>query len=66
MSYRGHVKDGQIILDEPAYLPEGAAVNIEVANPGGRITRASAKPQKFEPIHMPGPSLADELVQDRR
>jgi|GEM_PF-3022445 len=68
MTYRGHVKNGQITLDESAQLPEGAKVNVEVQEPGSRIThpRVRIKPRKFNPIHMPGPSLADELVQDRR
>ncbi len=30
MTYRGHVKNGQITLDEPVELPEGAAVNVDV------------------------------------
>lgn len=30
MTYRGHVKNGQILLDEPAPLPEGARVRVEV------------------------------------
>ena len=30
MTYRGHVRNGQITLDEPARLPEGAAVNVNV------------------------------------
>jgi len=30
MTYRGHVKNGQIMLDEPTPLPEGAGVNVEV------------------------------------
>lgn len=30
MTYRGHVKDGQIAFDEPVVLPEGAAVCVEV------------------------------------
>jgi len=30
MTYRGHIKNGQILLDEPAQLPEGAEVQIEV------------------------------------
>jgi hypothetical protein len=29
MTYRGHVKNGQITLDEPVALPEGVAVNVE-------------------------------------
>lgn len=30
MTFRGHVKNGQIQLDEPIQLPEGAKVNIVV------------------------------------
>ena len=29
MTFKGHVKSGQIVLDEPMSLPEGAAVNVE-------------------------------------
>ena len=30
MTYRGTVKDGVIVLDEPVRLPNGAAVRVEV------------------------------------
>jgi len=30
MTYRGHVKNGQIAFDEPITLPEGAEVQVEV------------------------------------
>ena len=30
MTYRGHVKNGQIALDEPVRLPEGAEVQVAV------------------------------------
>jgi hypothetical protein len=30
MTYRGHIKSGQIVLDEPVSLPEGAVVNVEL------------------------------------
>ena len=30
MTYCGHVKNGQITLDKPATLPEGARVRVEV------------------------------------
>ena len=29
MPYRGHVKSGVVVLDEPLPLPEGTAVSIE-------------------------------------
>ena len=28
MTYRGHVKDGQVVLDQPSQLPEGAEVDV--------------------------------------
>jgi hypothetical protein len=31
MTYRGRVKNGQILLDDPVVLPEGTEVRIEVA-----------------------------------
>jgi hypothetical protein len=30
MTYHGHIKNGQITLDEPVSLPEGAEVNVEL------------------------------------
>ena len=29
MVYRGHVKNGVVVLDDPQALPEGAEVNVE-------------------------------------
>ena len=42
MTYRGHVEKGAIVLDEPAQLPDGALVTIQLASaqPGGSATRA--------------------------
>ncbi len=31
MTYKGHVRNGAIVLDEPINLPEGAAVSFEIA-----------------------------------
>lgn len=31
MTYVGHVENGAIVLDEPAALPDGAVVTIELA-----------------------------------
>ena len=33
MVYQGSVKNGMVVLDEPATLPEGARVRIELADP---------------------------------
>lgn len=32
MTYRGHVKNGQITLDEPAELPEGSEVQVALVD----------------------------------
>ncbi len=34
MTYRGHVRNGRIALDESARLPEGATVKVEVVETG--------------------------------
>jgi hypothetical protein len=68
MTYRGHVKNGQIALDEPAQLPEGVAVSVQLLEDAVHITkpRERKKPEKILPLRMPGGSLAEELVRDRR
>jgi hypothetical protein len=30
MTYRGHIKNGTVVLDAPVALPEGAVVRVEV------------------------------------
>lgn len=30
MTYRGHVENGVVVLDEPTELPEGAVVEVDV------------------------------------
>jgi hypothetical protein len=39
MVYRGHVKDGMVVIDAPSALPEGAEVRVEVVVAGaeGRL-----------------------------
>jgi hypothetical protein len=32
MTYRGHIQNGQIVLDEPANLPDGSPVTVIVSN----------------------------------
>jgi hypothetical protein len=38
MTYRGHIKNGQIMLDEPVELPEGGVVNVEIVDNGSKIS----------------------------
>jgi hypothetical protein len=73
MTYRGHIKDGKITLDEPARLPEGAEVSVEILQKtsqynGVRITRPK-NPQPLrpiKPIELPGGPLSDDIIRDRR
>jgi hypothetical protein len=30
MTYRGHIENGAVVLDEPAVLPEGAEVEVAI------------------------------------
>ena len=68
MTYRGHVKNGQILLDQAVQLPEGTAVHVEVSPHNGWITRpvTRVKPPEVEPIVLPGPPLSEDVVRDRR
>ena len=34
MTYRGHIKGGVVVLDEPVELPEGTEVRVEPATQG--------------------------------
>jgi hypothetical protein len=31
MTYKGHIKNGAIVLDQPVELPDGAEVNVDLA-----------------------------------
>jgi hypothetical protein len=68
MTYRGYIKNGQVTLEKPARLPEGAQVTVEIVEQSSRVSRPKRreKLRPFNPIHMPGESLADELVRNRR
>ena len=34
MTYRGHVENGTVVLDQPAELPDGARVEIRLVHAG--------------------------------
>ncbi len=50
MTYKGHVENGVIVLDEPADLPDGAQVSIDV-----RVIPEGAEDEKI-------PTLAELLA----
>ncbi len=66
MTYRGHIKNGQILLEEPAPLPEGARVNVELVQDAQDEKRLQHRRSDFEPIDMPGGPLSDDIIRDRR
>jgi hypothetical protein len=53
MTFRGRIKNGLVVLDEPATLPEGAAVRVEV------LPRESDQPELDE--H--GQTLGQKLMK---
>jgi len=48
MTYRGHVHNGQVVLDGPATLPEGASVRVDVVDPPEAARQAGDVPSLFE------------------
>jgi hypothetical protein len=68
MTYRGHIENGQVAFDEPAQLPEGTAVKVEVIEPQGRITSPKKRMplRDITPIELPGGPLSEDIIRDRR
>ena len=54
MTYRGHVRNGLIVLDEPTDLPEGTAVEVHPAEE----TEPQQKPDPEEKV----PTLYERLT----
>jgi len=50
MSYRGHIEDGVVVLDDDVQLPNGTAVNVE-----------PVIPVLTEPVEDEIPTLYDRL-----
>jgi hypothetical protein len=65
MTFHGRVKNGQIALDQPAPLPEGALVAVQVIEER-HTAPPSTRAREFRPIQMPGGSLSEEIVRDRK
>jgi hypothetical protein len=60
MIYRGHVKSGQIVLDEPVELEEGMAVQVEL------LTEQKGKTltERFKNIVGKAEGLPDDLAEN--
>ena len=65
MTYRGHIQNGQIILDEPANLPEGTRVSVEplLRSTTARSGSAAAILSSLEPWDGP-PEELDHLMAE--
>ena len=48
MTYRGHVKNGVVLLDDAVSLPEGAAVQIELIGDLSPAPEEEAGPTLYE------------------
>ena len=53
MTFRGHIKNGCVVLDEPVTLPEGAAV---------RVALTSESPETLGPDEN-GETLAQRMLK---
>ncbi len=61
MTYRGHVKNGVVVLDEPVNLPEGIEVRIEA------MTVEASQPtweQVFKEVSGQAKDLPTDLAQN--
>lgn len=54
MTYRGHVENGVVLVDDPVRLPEGAAVQVKLIEP----VLATPVPQ----LDSNGPAIEVELA----
>jgi predicted DNA-binding antitoxin AbrB/MazE fold protein len=57
MSFKGHVQNGVVVLDEPASLPEGSEVRVELADIEGQLASLREGLLKFS-------GIVDDLPED--
>jgi len=50
MTYRGHLKNGAVLLDEPAHLPEGSPVEVTPLPATSGVGEAAAGPTLYETL----------------
>jgi hypothetical protein len=66
MVYRGRVKDGVVVLDDPAALPEGTVVFVEPAEPAESPEPELPKTllERFSDIIGSVPDLPEDLAKN--
>jgi predicted DNA-binding antitoxin AbrB/MazE fold protein len=57
MSFKGHVQNGVVVLDEPASLPEGSEVRVELADIEEQLASLREGLLKFS-------GIVDDLPED--
>jgi len=50
MTYRGHIENGAVVLDEPAHLADGARVRVEVINETDDASQVRETPTLYEQL----------------
>ena len=55
MTFRGHVQNGVILLDDPVAIPEGAAVDV-------RVIGEATEPKRAPLPDSNSPSIEEKLV----
>ncbi|HUT09181.1 MAG TPA: hypothetical protein VMY42_01670 [Thermoguttaceae bacterium] len=53
MIYRGHVKNGLVVLDDAVVLPEGARVKVDVVTPSVSDEANKATDEENGPADLP-------------
>lgn len=59
MTYRGRIRNGQIVLDDAIELPEGTEVLVEAAEPKPRSTLA----ERFRGVIGTVPDLPHDMAR---
>jgi hypothetical protein len=60
MTYRGHIENGAVVVDEPINLPEGTAVRVEPVAPAGERTLA----ERFEAVIGTVTDLPEDMADN--
>ena len=63
MMYRGKVKNGVVVLDDPTALPEGAEVSVRPLKPRRRTGKVADKQSLYDRL-KPFVGIAKDLPPD--
>ena len=63
MTYRGHVQDGAVVLDEAADIANGTEVQVIILNGGSLQETPEARPSLYDSL-KPFIGMANDLPDD--